>query len=389
MNTCLLKLMIALACLAAVRAHAGNTVTVNPDQTISINGTPFFPISVYLQSHWAGAKELGANVASRPFCVNTDAIRKAERKRLYLHYTAGPGCDEENAEAIRRRQSRAFTASIEDARDSDFILGYGLPDEPVSANDLTTSDTEWAYGIFKSADPAHPVFLTEYASDISAYRDSADIFLNDEYPFNNDPDPLYDVKSKLLRMKAQVSPKPVWLIIQTGSQFGMPTNRQIRAETYLSIALGSTGLIFYSYDVEDAGGVHNIMKDGDRRFMTDLVSELKDFSPVFLGRRNPGLVYQSAHIDAILRDHDPSTYLIAVNKSAKPQRISFSLPGFGHALATIVGNPDAGSSRAGQQLSLDSAGNLLDTLQGLEAVVYEIDRTHSFGGSALQAPLAH
>ncbi|VUD46366.1 hypothetical protein TDB9533_00809 [Thalassocella blandensis] len=51
-------------------------------------------------------------------------------------------------------------------------------------------------------------------------------------------------------MQSQVAPKPVWLIIQTGSQFGMPTNAQIRAETYLSIALGSTGLIFYSYDVE-------------------------------------------------------------------------------------------------------------------------------------------
>lgn len=365
------NLILIFTALYMHSVHAQSVVTVNPDQTISVNGSKLFPISVYIQSDWAGAKSLGINTASRPFCVNNDAFRKGESNGLYLHYTAGPACDYENAAAIRRRDASGFISSINQVKGSDFLFGYGLPDEPVSATNLSPADTKWAYDVIKAADPNHPVFLTDYARDISEYKNSADIFLNDQYPFNNDRNPLYDIKEKLKLMQSQVAPKPVWLIIQTGSQFGMPTNAQIRAETYLSIALGSTGLIFYSYDVEDAGGVHNIKKDGDPAFLKNLIAELKQLSPVFLGSKNPNLAYSSSNVDAILKNYNGKSYLVAVNKSPSAQTITFSLNGFGNATATLVGLSSAGSTRAGQTRAVAS-GALTDVLQGLEAVIYEI-----------------
>ena len=360
-------------------AHAQSKVTVNPDQTISLDGSKFFPIGVYLQSDWSGVKKLGADMASRPFCVNTDALQSAAKKHLYLHYTAGPGCDDDNAAAIKKRNASPFTSSVNEAKGNDYLFGYGLPDEPVSSEDLSPADTKWAYGVIKAADPNHPVFFTDYASDIGAHKDSADIFLNDEYPFNNDARPLYDIKTKLVKMQGQVAPKPAWLIIQTGSQFGMPTNAQIRAESYLSIALGSTGLIFYSYDIKDQGGVHNIKKDGDRTYMTALISELKDFSPYFLGTKDSSLSYSSSDVDAILKDADGKSYLVAVNKNDAARNITFTLNGFGGAKATIIGHADAGSTRTGQTLTLASSGALADSLQGLEAVVYEITKKKAAG----------
>lgn len=126
------------------------------------------------------------------------------------------------------------------------------------------------------------MFLTEYARDSSAYRDSADIFLNDWYPFGNSTNPLYEWKTRIVDMQNQVAPKPVWPIIQTGSRFGMPTNAQIRAETYLSLAPGSTGLIYYSYYLKDAGGVYNIVKDGDIPFQKNLIAAVKAISPALL-----------------------------------------------------------------------------------------------------------
>jgi hypothetical protein len=117
----------------------------------------------------------------------------------------------------------------------------------------------------------------------------------------------------------QVSPKPAWLLIQTGGDFGVPTNAQIRAETYLSIALGSTGIMFYSYDVTDASGVNNILNNGDSTFMKNLVSELKSFSPFFLATTGNNLSYSSNDIDAILKKYNGKFYLIAVNKNTSPK----------------------------------------------------------------------
>lgn len=363
---------LVLSLLYFPTAYAQNRVTVNADQTVSINGSKVFPISVYMQSDWAGVKALGVNTVSRPFCVNAGHFASAENNGLYIHYTAGPGCDYENATAIKNRNASAFTTSVNQVKNSNYLFGYGLPDEPKSATGLSATDTKWAYDVIKAADPTRPVFLTEYASDISAYKNSADIFLNDQYPFNNNLNPMYDIKTKVVNMQNQVAPKPVWLIIQTGSQFGMPTKAQIRAETYLSIALGATGLIFYSYDVVDAGGEYNIKKDGDIAFMKNLIAELKSFSPAFLGPKNNNLSYSSSHIDAIMRDYNGKSYLIAVNKSNNAQSISFTLNGFGNTTAKIAGLSAAGSSRTGQTRTLSSTGVLTDTLQGLEAVVYEI-----------------
>jgi len=64
---------------------------VNADQTIAINGTRVFPISIYLQSDCVGVKPLGANAASRPFCPSNDASKKAKSSGWYLRYTAGSG----------------------------------------------------------------------------------------------------------------------------------------------------------------------------------------------------------------------------------------------------------------------------------------------------------
>lgn len=363
---------LILSLLAIPAAYAQNTVTVNSDQTVSINGSKVFPISVYMQSDWAGVKALGVNTVSRPFCVNASHFANAQSSGLYLHYTAGPGCDYENATAIKNRNASSFTASVNQVKNANYLFGYGLPDEPKSATGLSAADTKWAYDVIKAADPTRPVFLTEYASDISVYKDSADIFLNDQYPFNNNLSPMYDIKTKVVNMRNQVAPKPVWLIIQTGSQFGMPTNAQIRAETYLSIALGATGMVFYSYDVVDAGGEYHIKKDGDIPFMKNLITELKNFSPVFLGAKNNNLSYSSSHIDAILKNYNGKSYLIAVNKAATAQSITFTLNGFGNATAKIGGLANAGSTRTGQILSVSSSGVLSDTLQPLEAVIYEI-----------------
>ncbi|VUD46123.1 Development-specific protein S [Thalassocella blandensis] len=375
---------LVLSLLYLPVTHAQNKVTVNADQTVSINGNKVFPISVYIQSDWQGVKDLGVNTVSRPFCVNSGAVSQAENNQLYLHYTAGPGCDSQNASAIKSRNSSVFQQSVNQVKNSNYLFGYGLPDEPKSATGLSASDTKWAYDVIKATDPNHPVFITEYSSDISAYKDSADIFLNDQYPFNNNLNPLYDIKTKVLDMQRQVAPKPVWLIIQTGSQFGMPTNAQIRAETYLSIALGSTGMIFYSYDVEDAGGVNHIKKDGDIFFMKNLIAELKSFSPYFLGSKNNSLSYASNHVDAILKNYNGKSYLIAVNKSDSPQNISFSLSGMANAPVKILGLANAGSSRAGQTKTVSSSGVLSDALQGLEAVVYEIGSSAQAGVKLFQ-----
>lgn len=375
------KIIVCIAALICQNLLAQSVVTVNPDRTISLNGSKFFPISVYLQSDWSGAASLGINTASRPFCTSTSALAQCEANHLYGHLTVGPSCDKENAQSIRDRETSVFTNSVNQFKNSNYIFGYGLPDEPISSEHLSVADTKWAYDLIKSKDPNHVVFFTDYASDVSAHKNSADIFLNDEYPFNNSSNPLYDIKTKFKNMLNQVAPKPAWLVIQTGSQFGVPSDANIRAETYLSIALGSTGIIFYSYDVADSK-VHNIKKDGDPAFMKNLISELKSFSPYFLAPTSSSLSYTSNDVDAILKDLNGKSYLIAVNKNPSARNISFTLAGNSNATARIIGTAAAGSVRTGQSITISSSGVMTDVLQGLEAVVYEISKPTT-GGDGL------
>jgi hypothetical protein len=113
--------------------------------------------------------------------------------------------------------------------------------------------------------------------------------------------------------------------------------------------------------------------------MKNLITELKNFSPYFLGSKNTNLAYTSSDIDAILKDYNGKSYLIAVNKNTSSKSITFTLSGFSNATAKIVGLSAAGSSRTGQTHSV-SSGSLSDTLQGLEAVVYEISASCSVPG---------
>jgi hypothetical protein len=172
-------------------------VTVNLDRTISINGTKFFPIGAYIEDDWSGLAGMGINSASEPFCVAPSSLTKCENNSIYCHLTVGPGCDIENAQAIKSRDSSAFISRVNQFKNSSYLLGYGLPDEPISAVNLNPSDTKWAYDTIKSADPNHLVFFTDYASDVSSYKNSADVFLNDEYPFGNAHNPLYYIKKNI------------------------------------------------------------------------------------------------------------------------------------------------------------------------------------------------
>lgn len=92
---------LILSFLYFPNVYAQSRVTVNSDQTVSINGAKVFPISIYIQSDYVGVKNLGLEMVSRPFCANASQFANAENNGLYIHYTAGPGCDYGNAMAIK------------------------------------------------------------------------------------------------------------------------------------------------------------------------------------------------------------------------------------------------------------------------------------------------
>lgn len=360
---------------------AASTVTVNPDKTISIDGTPFFPIGAYCiggglpqdETQWQEASTWKLNFNSSPFVpeLALPSLELGEKFKIYSHLSVG------YADKYKNRDPNSITDMVNQLKGSPYIFAYGLPDEP-PAQGLTPLDTEFGYKILKQADPAHPVILTYY-KDFDIFKNSADIFILDFYPFQLGiprERALYWFKDWYNRESANVSPKPLWPLIQAfGTKedptfyFFIPTKEEIRAETYLAIVLGSKAIIFYAYGVEP----YNINNQPEiKAFLKNLTSELVGFSPIFLAEDSNRLSYASEDVDALLKEYSGKLYLIAVNKSPASVSVTFNISGVNTANAIRIGKPDTGaSSKPGKTITV-TEGKLTETFEGLAANIYEI-----------------
>ena len=151
----------------------------------------------------------------------------------------------------------AIRKIVEALGDSPALLGYSIDDEP-------SAGAEWQIAgvkqIFEENDPKHPTFFPINAG-LHHYRlwePYVALHLPDDYRIHFGRRNPWHV-GEMSRAASQFSKRPPWMIIQSfgavgeelpeGAQgtYACPTPAELRLMTYLSVANGAKGIIYYNW----------------------------------------------------------------------------------------------------------------------------------------------
>jgi len=142
--------MLVLSLLISMPlASFGSTVTIGPNKEILLNGTPFFPIMIWLQNAASMATEKGYGintfVGQGDNSTALDYCNKASAQGAY----AVPSWNANQAASIATHPA---------------MIGWVMGDEPdLQGNNVTPSTIRSSYDSIKGVDPIHATFLTTTA----------------------------------------------------------------------------------------------------------------------------------------------------------------------------------------------------------------------------------
>jgi hypothetical protein len=254
--------------------------------------------------------------------------------------------------AIERAQWQQVRRRIETFRHHPGLLCWGS-EERVARGAAPLTNLAALYRLVGELDPDHPLVLGDTKDVIQKLQvDRRDFFPDacmDAGIWWWYPIPLKDADgnglagggspSGLLQppswLTATHSKKPLWIAIQSyqhpRKDARFPTPAEYRCLAYLSIINGVKGLWFYTgsgqKDFEGKpAGLLNKPAEGHWDYVQKLVGELRQFSPVIMapaGAAQLTLSPADAPVEFAVRELAGAIYLIAANKSGRPQSVCF------------------------------------------------------------------
>ena len=282
------------------------------------------------------------------------------------------------------------------------LLGWYLADEP-EGRSLSPAHLWKVREYVRWFDTAHPaamVVLRDHKTH--DYAPATDVLMVDPYPIPKMPFTWLSDTIDEARRAANGS-KPVWAVIQAfnwaedSSSFEggrLPTYEEERLLAYLSVVHGASGLFFFTY--ESGGRIQITRHPGHWRGVKHLVGELSRLEPVLLApeasqgwrayvaeaKGQALAILPVAHgngsqasplhfsVRRIRKEASPNIpegdYLIAVNVSRRPIRVTFQAP---RPLAAEV-------EVFAEDKTLPANGfRFDDTLGPLKAGIYRLGRT--------------
>lgn len=308
--------------------------------------------------------------ASFPIGVWLQAPHNAQRYReigvnLYLGLWEGP--TEEQLEALRAAgmpvicdQNSVGLAH----RDDDIIIGWLQQDEPDNAQPIYDPDTGEMTGYgppvapdtvvaryreMKAADPSRPVLLNlgqglaneawigrgadGRPEDYQAYVWGGDIVSFDIYPVTNDSLPnggheLWYVAKGLDRLRSLTGgQRIIWSILEcthVGNAEAIATPAEIRAQAWMSIIHGATGIVWFVHEFAPRFVEAGIFEHPDQlRAVTEVNAEITALAEVLNSPTRSDLAFvetpaSSVPVDLLCKRHDGSLYVFAVAMDSQP-----------------------------------------------------------------------
>lgn len=355
------------------------------------NGPPsdpgYFPIAVWLQDprYATKYKEAGFNLYVGLWRGPTEeqlAALKAAGMLVICH---------QNKIGLNHKDDRIIVGWMhgdepDNAQSRGRGKGYGppIPPEKIIAD----------YRRIQSADPSRPVLLnlgqgvawdnwrgrgvrTNHPEDYPEYIKGCDIVSFDIYPVAH-PHPavqgkLWFVARGVDRLREWSSKKKVvWNCIEcTRIKSGnKATPHQVKAEVWMSLIHGSTGLIYFVHEWMPRFNSHALLDDPVMlSAVTGINQQIHDLSPVLNSPTVRGAAYvrsspESVPIDLIVKRYKGETYLFAVAMRDAAVRGSFEVQGLPQVTTAEV----LGEAR---KIAVRN-GRFIDTFKGYDVHLYRI-----------------
>ena len=360
---------MVLACVGAVPAPSPLTAAGVPADE------KFFPLAVWLQSPRNAQRyqHLGINVYVAlwrgPTAEQLDALDQAGMYAVLV----------QNPRALDFREHQAIASWMHhDEPDNAQSLGRGKGYGPPVLPEKVVED----YRRMKAADPGRPVLLnlgqgvawdgwhgrgvrTNHPEDYPKYLEGCDIASFDIYPAVHDHP---DVAGKLWHVGRGVQRlvewtggrKPVWCCIETthiNNPDKLPTPAQIRAEVWMAIVHGATGIIYFCHEFKPRENEAGLLAHAENaEAVKKINAQVRELAPVL----NSPTVKDAARVEssdpavpvvAMVKRHGGATYVFAVSMRETPTTASFAVSGMpANSTVRVIGeartlDADGGSFR--------------------------------------------
>ena len=194
------------------------------------------------------------------------------------------------------------------------------------------------YGALKSGSPWGVTFIAQnLPKQLDAWRDAADVIGVDAYPIYNipegQPSPLRLVIDAVDDARsAVVDSRPVWGVIQYfqfGSRGHWPTYDELRSMSYLAVAGGAKGLLYWSYGARALATVTDPARKAELwQRLVRVTKEIKSIEPALLAADAPDILRvrpTDAALRLLARRVGDVRYLILVNAAGQPLEGTFGL----------------------------------------------------------------
>lgn len=352
---------------SAALAEVQNNVRVAKGGTIVVRGEPFFPIGSYFLPKGADPyhrlAEAGFNLVQCP--PTQKALDEAHAAGLKAWVSLAGSFDlSQNAEKGKTQ----IKEIVERVRDHPALLAWESRDEPAwtwkePAKPAASADgLAQGHRFLKSLEPNHPIWINHAPRNLVKtlidFSRGADIVSCDIYPiipsglremYAIQPDGTHgDLLNQTAsavgeytdKMRRVAGPnRSVWMVLQAFAWEGArdakerdstkilyPTYRELRLMAYDAVIHGANGILYWGTEyVPQPSGFWNDL--------TRVTRELSTMTPVFL---SPS-VKIVAHIDysevgfsmdnaieTLAKRYNGKIYLLTVNRSPYPARVTFS-----------------------------------------------------------------
>jgi hypothetical protein len=333
-------------------------VYIDAHNNTIVDGKPFFPLGFYS----SGSDQYLAEIADSPFnCLldystnskprqamrqYLDTMQRRGLKLIYCLndvYPTATYLDGKTWEGVKGNEAIA-AAVVKAYRDHPALLAWYLNDELPRHLE---PDLRGYYHRIRTADPNHPCYIVLCdMAELGYFVQTTDVMGVDPYPIPGGQVSM--VSSWMEAANAATRGRmPTWLVPQAFAWYQhfpenentdrgkpptadelargrAPNYEEERCMTYLALAHGAKGLVYWCYYDMRVLPQYNEMWG----WMKKLGAEVKALSPVLLSAADLGPVRctpANAAVHTKLKRHAGRLYLIAVNAEQSPCQVTFDL----------------------------------------------------------------
>jgi len=331
-------------------------VYIDEHNNTIVEGKPFLPLGWY----GGGSETQAAEIADSPFnCIldyganhkpkaemlaYLDLLQRKGLKLIYCMndvYPTATYLADSGWEGLQGNDTIA-EAVVRAYRDHPAILGWYLNDELPRT---LVPQLEGYYQRIRDADPNHPCYIVLCnMTELGYFTDTTDVMGVDPYPIPQSPVTRVSDWMEYANQAVR-GHKPTWLVPQAFAWYQhhppgsdraripseedlrtgrAPTREEARCMTYLALAHGAKGLIYWCYYNMRVLPQYAEMW----AWMKEIGGEVKTLSPALLSPEDLGTAQftpPAAPLHTKVKRLDGRLYLIAVNAERTPCQVTFDL----------------------------------------------------------------